>query len=811
MLLLLITITLLATQAMAQPKQYMPTRVPTSPKIDGKLDDAMWQKCTEITDFVEAFPNYGAAPSQRTTFKIAYDNTAVYVAAIMYDDPKHIRKQLSARDPTFGVDADYITIGLDTYKDRQNGFVFTVTAAGVQGDAKQAATSTDRSWDAVWMSATSTTAQGWQAEIKIPLSAIRFPKKDVQDWGLQLTRYLRTPNQSITWNPQDPNQNGTINQWGTMVGIQQLVPPVRLSFLPYISSGISSTPTANGTVSQVQRSGGMDVKYGINESFTVDVTLIPDFAQVQSDNVFLNLTPFQVRFNDFRPFFTEGTELFNKAGLFYSRRIGAEPAGVYDALNFAANNNYTTLKNPGITRLYNATKLSGRTRNNVGIGIFNAVTAPMKAKLRNNATGKDTSILTEPLTNYNVIVIDKALKGRSSLTYTNTNVLRQGNQRNANVAGLDADLYDATNTYNLNASAKLSTIWGNAGSYNGYTTSLSGGKVSGILQYQGSMYVESDQYDPNDLGFLFNNNSIVQEAGISLNYNKPKGNTLSRRFGININNEYLYKPTLWQSFEFNADAFYLFRNFWDVRLNINSKPAITNDYFEARTPGLSMKRFAYVYLGTGGSSDSRKKLFFNWNLGVADSKVEDDTYTNISASIRYRFSPRVQVSLNYENENDRGQWGYTTRTTSSTLVAGYNDPIIAFRHTKSTTTVLQAQYSFTPRMQWTMRIRHNWTNINNRSFHNLQANGWWGNVGFINGRNRNFNAYNMDMFYTWDFKWGSRLTLGWKNAIGNTVQLDPYTYTKYTKNLAAMYTNPHSNEVTLKIVYFLDYLDVKRK
>ena len=213
------------------------------------------------------------------------------------------------------------------------------------------------------------------------------------------------------------------------------------------------------------------------------MTLVPDFAQVQSDNVFLNLSPFQIKFDDYRPFFTEGTELFNKAGLFYSRRIGNAPGGVNKVLNKYGNSStYKIDKNPGITRLYNATKLSGRTKNNLGIGFFNAVTAPMHANLTNLNTGADSSILTEPLTNYNIIVFDQALKNRSYLTFTNTNVLRKGNTRNANVTGVDISLFDKKNEYNLNVAARYSSIWGNIEKYNGFKTDLSASKISGKVQ-----------------------------------------------------------------------------------------------------------------------------------------------------------------------------------------------------------------------------------------------------------------------------------------------------------------------------------------
>ena len=797
-----------------QTKQYFTTQINTNIKIDGKIDDAAWAKVAAVSDFVISYPDFGKPPSKNTEVKIAYDNTALYVLAIMYDDKKNIRKQLTQRDAIERQDCDVFTIGLDTYRDKQNGFVFQVSAAGVQADARQSsANGIDRSWDAVWESAIKIYPDKWVAELKIPFAAIRFAKKEEQLWGLLLSRNIRSKNENITWSPQDPNVDGTINQWGILTNLKNVVPPLRLSFLPYLSGGVRNSPGANGAnKTEILKSGGMDVKYGINESFTLDMTLVPDFAQVQSDNTVLNLSPFQIQFQDFRPFFTEGTELFNKAGLFYSRRIGAEPSGNGKVLNFVRNNpEYSINKNPGITRLYNATKLSGRTKNNEGIGIFNAVTAPMKARLTNNITKRDTSIITEPLTNYNVLVFDKTLKNRSSYTLTNTNVIRADNSRNANVIAGAVSLFDKTNNYNLNAGVKYSSIWGKNEKYDGYTARLNYGKISGKWQWETGLNVESDTYDPNDMGILFNNNSFNQYAGISLNYNNPTKKYLSHRYNFSVSNEYLYKPYVWTKFEVEASAFFLFKNFWDINYYFNTVPAQTFDYFEARTPGAKLNRFAYVFVGVGGSTDSRKKLFGSWFVGGAESKVKDDYFLKEEASVRYRFNDRFQLTTSFSREYDKGQWGYSHRDTISTLVVGFRDPIIAFRKVRSNNLILSGQYSFTPRMNATIRMRHNWTNVENRTFHKLKADGNWSNIAFSDGRNRNFNAFNIDMFYTWDFKWGSRLTFGWKNAIGGNVALNAYSNKGYTKNLGAMFTNPHSNELTLKVVYFLDYLDLRRK
>jgi hypothetical protein len=188
-------------------------------------------------------------------------------------------------------------------------------------------------------------------------------------------RFFRRNNESSYWNPVDPKENGFVNQFGEFKDLKNIMPPLRLSFSPYVTTGIRSTPQyPTGFRSEWLRNGGMDVKWGINESFTVDATLIPDFGQVVSDNVVNNLTPYEVRFTENRQFFTEGTEIFNKAGLFYSRRVGATPTKYNSVRNFVASHpDWEIIKNPSITQLINATKFSGRTQKKLGIGIFNAV------------------------------------------------------------------------------------------------------------------------------------------------------------------------------------------------------------------------------------------------------------------------------------------------------------------------------------------------------------------------------------------------------------------------------------------------------
>lgn len=779
-------------------------------KIDGDWNDAAWKNIEATGEFITSHPEFGKASVHKTLVKLAYDDAAIYVVAYMYDDPGNIRTQITSRDVIERQDVDAFTVGFDTYLDRQNAFLFKVSAAGVQFDAKGAQNNNpvyDVTWDAVWESQVRINNDGWVAEMRIPFSAIRFSKKQLQDWGINFARFCRKDNENSIWSPVNPNLSGDINQWGTWTGLQSIKPPLRLSFLPYVSGGIRNSPTSGGRINETLKSGGMDVKYGVSESFTVDMTLIPDFAQVQSDNLQLNLTPFEIKFDDYRPFFTEGTELFNKAGLFYSRRIGAAPARAASVLGTYGNNpDYRISKNPGITRLYNATKFSGRTKNNLGIGVFNAVTAPMYARITNTHTGLDSTILTEPLTNYNIVVFDQALKNRSSVSFTNTNVLRKGNSRNANVSSIDLSLYDKKNLFNFSWTGRFSSIWGTAENKNGFTTTAAWGKVSGLIRYRAMVNVEDDKYNPNDMGYLANNNSVDYTGSISYNSLNPGRHFINEVYKLTVVNRNLYMPYKWTNVEVSASAFVLLRNFWDIRFVLQTTPVWYNDYFVNSNiyTGHFLKRTPYYYAGIDGSSDSRKKLYFSYALAGAESPLPNDPYWTGTAGLRYRFTDKFQLSASLAVQQDRGNWGWAFINNPD------GSPVISRRNTKTNTGLINAQYSFTKRMNATIRLRHYWYAVNNTNFYNLKPDGYWDERPFMNGRNIGYNAFNIDMFYTWDFLLGSRITVAWKNALGGNVYIDPYSNASYLKNFARSVDNPHSNELTVKIVYFLDYLKLRK-
>jgi Domain of unknown function (DUF5916)/Carbohydrate family 9 binding domain-like len=810
----LILTLMICGQISAQQKSFQAVKVKSAPRIDGVLDDVIWQNVPVATDFIINSPDFGKPASHKTEVKVLYDNTSIYVGAYMYDDPKLIRRQLTPRDQERRADVDYFSLSLDTYNDNQNGFQFTVTTANVQSDVRLSAAAGDGgdfgnngdySWDAVWISKTSITKDGWIVEMKIPFSALRFAKKPVQDWGIQFQRFSRRNNESAYWNTVDPNVNGFINQFGDLKGLENIEPPLRLSFLPYVTVGGRSSPQKDGSFSGERiTNGGMDVKYGINQSFTLDMTLIPDFGQVVSDNVVLNLSPFEIQFQENRPFFTEGVELFNKAGIFYSRRVGAQPSGFSDAIDSVNRNDQLELsKNPGSTQLYNATKFSGRTNGNLGIGVFNAVSAPVYATLRNRSTGQTSRYLTEPLSNYNIIVLDQALKNRSYITFTNTNVTRNGDARDANVSALDLNLYDKKNTYSFRLKGRYSSIREDVVT-NGYNAYIGYGKVSGKIQFDVSTDIISNKYDPNDLGILFFNNQINNRLSLSYNRFTPTKHFLSYSYSLNVNHNLRYKPTSFQDYQISGSLFYLLKNFWDIRLSIETKPQWYNDYFEARTPGRVMKRQPYWFAGLFGSSDSRKKLFFSYGIGLAESPVPRDPLYILESGLRYRFNDRLSVSLNINANQDNGQFGYAFIRESN------GDPIIARRTVTQFTSILSGIYNFTPRMNLTFRGRHYWSSVDYTNFYNLDESGYWIDRSFINGRDQNFNAFNVDCFYTWDFRPGSRLILAWKNWLSPYAEISGTDFKNYTSNIRQVFNQPHGNEVTLRFIYFIDYTQLKR-
>lgn len=741
-------------------KFYHIQRTEEAPIIDGKENDSAWEKLEIGTHFSCMTPDNGKllSPAFRTEWKGAYDNQAVYFIVKMHDPaPDSILKQLSERDDLEKTNTDQIGLWINPYNDGQTDFNFSVSAAGVQADAKYSTEGTDINWDMVWESKTTITKDGWIAEFKIPYAALRFPKSEIQTWGLNIGRHIRRTREWYTWNYLDMSKENLANQNGQLAGFENIEPPLRLSFMPYLST---YTSHYEGEVNQ-EFNGGMDLKYGLNESFTLDMTLIPDFGQVGFDNQVLNLTPFEVQYDEKRSFFTEGTELLEKGELFYSRRIS--------------------------DNLLNASKITGRNSKNLGIGILNAITG------ENETTG-------EVLSNYNVLAIDQSFNN-SFITFTNTNVQRHNNEGSeANVWGLKMALQDKGSDYQFKWMVNQSMVEEGSDKSTGFAARFRVNKISGQFRYALFQNIESDSYNPNHLGFLYNNNEFTQGAEISYRIIQSTPLFAEYNSSIEYEHEQLYMPRKFVNSEFFFRQLATFKNYLTWGLFSKIKPNEGNDYFEARS-GLDQvfKRSKHTGFRSFISSDYRKRFALDAGIHASSFGLYN------GHAFGYRIAPRIRF-------NDKLFMSYVLSTDKKSNDAGYagshnETSVFAIRDIEFFTNVLEAQYVMSNKMHAKIKFRHHWEQVNNHSFHELDNNGYLTVFQYDGAENVNFNSWNIDLSYSWWFAPGSELSIVWKNAIlSQGEKLENY----YVDNLERLLNNPQENSISLKLRYYLDYQYLKR-
>ncbi|MBC8047658.1 MAG: carbohydrate binding family 9 domain-containing protein, partial [Fimbriimonadaceae bacterium] len=575
------------SQTETTPKKEMTAvRTIATIQIDGKLDEEIWSSASPATDFIQFQFKHNIPSAYRTEIKIMYDNNALYVGAYMYDPyPDSIMQELSTRDNLGS--ADFFDVIIDTYNEGINALEFIVSASGVQLDAKMYPSNNgdeDFNWDAVWQSATKINADGWCAEIKIPYSAIRFPNEMSQTWGINFVREVKRNRDKSSWNKIDPEIQGFVNQSGILNGIENIEAPVRLSISPYFSAyyDIYSDNANDITSTGTSFNGGADLKYGLNDAFTLDMTLIPDFGQVQSDNQILNLTPFETYFVEQRQFFTEGTELFNKGNLFYSRRVGGTPIGFYNVVYGSD----SVVSNPQQTRLLNATKISGRTTKGTGLGFFNAIEGETYAETI-DSEGNKNKILTGPATNYNVVVVDQSLKNNSDIYLINTNVMRSGKFYDANTTGGGFALNNKGNIWRVSGGGAVTQKYFDCGDSIelGYAHHVSAGKVGGKFQYGVGYWYEGDTYNPNDLGYLQNNNTVSYNVNGSYHKYDPFWHFNQLNVFSELNYSRIINPDEFFNLDTYTEAWGSFRNNMFAGLWVATEPVITYDWFEPRVFG----------------------------------------------------------------------------------------------------------------------------------------------------------------------------------------------------------------------------------
>ncbi len=773
--------------------------------IDGNLKETEWKTAPLATDFIQLRPTPFKHESRenRTEVYLLYSDDGVYIGGYCHEKSKDsIATELIGRDG-FGTN-DYIGVVVDTYKDKLNGFEYFITPLGEQMDAKFTSNSNnseDFNWNAVWQSAAQMHNDGWSFEIFLPFSAIRFSTKPTQDWGLSITRRRRKSGEQFFWNPIDPNVNGFLTQEGLWTGLENIKPPVRLQFSPYFSTYVNHYPYNDPAIKNTTGSinGGMDVKYGINQSFTLDMTLVPDFGQVQSDNQVLNLTPFEVKYNENRSFFTEGTELFTKGNLFYSRRVGGIPLHHDDVVNELASNEHI-VQNPTEAKLLNAAKISGRTEKNLGIGFFNAVTNTMYATVEDDK-GNQRKIETSPLTNYNIFVLDQALKHNSSVSLINTNVTRAGKDYDANVTAALFDFNNKKNAYEWTGKIATSNKYGMDGNnQSGYSHLFTFGKTAGKFNFQLSQELVNKNYDINDMGILYTNNYLDHSLWLGYKWTKPTKYFNNLYYNLNTYYSRRIDKADFQTADFNTNLNGQLKNLAYAGISIWYDPW-GHDYYEPRVDGRYFRSTEAKGIEVWYNSDFAKKYSYNIDLLHAVRTLNDGRRYDATISNQYRFTKKFSLAHSLYVQHIQNGTGYADMDGS--------DIIFGRRNQNTVENILNFKYNFTNKMGFTTRVRHYWSNVDYTEYFTLMQNGTLAkNTTYAGNANNNYNAFNIDAVFTWQIAPGSFVNIVYKSAVYTS---DTDVTSAYMKDFTHTLQQPQNNNLSFKLIYFIDYLQLKKK
>ncbi|MDH7445817.1 DUF5916 domain-containing protein [Aquimarina sp. 2201CG14-23] len=780
-------------------KEIIAQRINSAPKIDGILDDEIWENIPANGDFSMWQPgNEGVIPQNlQTEVKMAYDNKAIYFAAYLYDDePDKILRQFSQRDNVFA-QADFFNISINTYNDGINETRFFITSAGTIGDARADQFNEDFSYNVVFEAKISFDEKGWYAEFKIPYNALRFPEVDVQDWSINFFRRLQHKNQTHSWNFVD-NKVGQRTQYnGIVKGVENIDPPTRLTFFPFVQGLASSFDGETET----DVSAGLDVKYGLSDSFTLDATLIPDFGQAAFDEVRLNLGPFEQTFGENRQFFTEGTELFNKGRIFFSRRVGNGPTG--SVSDDDLNENEVAEDTPSKVNLLNALKISGRTKGNLGIGFFNAVTEKTSVRITDTITGTQREKVVEPLANYNIFVLDQQFNKNSSLSLINTNVTRNGSDfRDSNVTGLVWNLANKANSYRLTGRTIVSHVNLPGDNIGGFASELDFDRIKGKFRYGFGHDLSNTTYDINDLGVNFRNNFNNFRVSASYQIFEPTKVFNNYRINVFARHRRLYDPSVKTMNSIGTDWFFVTKD----RLAFGGfliYDSDTDDYFEPRVDGRFVTYSENLGVRLWVSSDYRKKFAYDVRLFHRNWFEDNQETYSINVSPRYRFSDKLLMIWTTDYSQRNKNFGYVDNTDT--------DVFLGQRDITTIENSLSASYNFDPYKAINLRFRNFWStaDYSENVFFVLNNDGSRTQTNYDiseNNPNTNFNIWNLDLSFSWRFAPGSEATLLYRNQIFNQDDLSTINYTNSLDNL---FDQPIKHTLSLRVVYFLDINNLK--
>ncbi len=678
------------------------------PVLDGRLDEAAWRDAPVVADFTQVLPVDGGGPSERTEVRVTYDADALYIVARMFDsDPTAIARRLGRRDSE--TSSDVFRVSIDSYHDHRTAFELAVNAAGVRSDALAANDNSDgdSSWDPVWEAAARVDSLGWVAEMKIPFSQLRFSRETEQTWGINFTREIFRKSETVRWAWARNTEQGYASLFGHLEGLRDIPQPKRLEALPYTvvsadfdESADRSSPFNDGSVGS--KGFGLDLKYGVTSNLTLDATVNPDFGQVEVDPAVVNLTDFETYFEERRPFFVEGANLFEFSGgggafaptLFYSRRIGrtpsrpaSEPGGYAD--------------NPSATSILGATKLSGK----VGawsLGFIDAVTSRERARIQ-AADGTLGTRPAEPLANYGVASLRRDFRdGNTGVGVLATTVNRnlddpvfEGLRREAYAGGVNFFHRWGTKRWIVSGNFAGSRVAGDteamtaaqqssaryyqrpdqdyvaldpaATSLSGWSTALSFGKDAGNFRMGTDLFATSPGFEINDAGFGTDSDDIFHGVWLSRRWLDP--GKVFRRFNLNA--------TWAQSWNFGGtnvgrSAYFglggQLLNYWSFNVGSNLNLRTLTDY--ATRGGPLMTRPRQWSVNWNVSSDTRKRVGGSAH-GSWSGNEEGGWGVHAGPSLTLRPSGALSFTAGFCYDESQSVGFYVTQRADPTATATY--------------------------------------------------------------------------------------------------------------------------------------------
>ena len=821
------------------------------PVIDGVLDDACWQTGTWAGDFTQFIPKEGGVPSQPTFVKILYDDKNIYVAIKAIDkEPSKIIRKAGRRDELIG---DIVGINFDSYHDHRTGFEFDMSAAGQKLDLVLTNPMLwDLNWNAVWYGKVATGDSCWTTEMEIPLSQLRYSNQNEQVWGMHVWRWIDRLQEESDWEVQSLTGPGVIYLFGELHGIKGLKKSQRIELMPYALGELRTFPKEPGNpfASSGHRfmgNVGLDAKIGVGSNFTVDMTVNPDFGQVESDPSVMNLTAFETFYEEKRPFFLEGKSIFNfdmdDATLFYSRRIGHSPS-YHPALK-----EQEYIQSPDQTSILSAVKFSGKTSDGLSLGVLQSFTANEMANLSTPTGNRKISV--EPLTSYAVARVQQDFNHSNTILggiFTATNrYLSEPSlnflNRGAYTGGVDLKHFWKDKEFFLEAKVIGSDISGDAEAisnlqrssaryyqrpdanhltYDSTLTTLSGnggklkiGKGSkGLWRYSTEVGWRSPGLDLNDVGYLQTADLVRQKNMLSYFINKPVSIFRTYTIGAEQGNSWDFGGQyLFSDITLNATAD--FKNKWGFINNLKYKSETLDNQMlrggnAMLVPSNWTENFT-LHNDLSGKVNLNLATIASWS---ADHAYHDNEYT-AGVSVRPVNNFLLSLIANYSLKTDKLQY-VDTQLSSGTpkyILGQINQETLGltFRIDYNITPEISFQYygsPFATRGQYSQfkeitdarnanfnnrfRLIQNMTLVNGDTYQVDENNDHVADYSFRKP-DFNFNQFRSNLVFRWEYKPGSQVFVVWSNE--RTDWLNPGS--ESLANAASRLSNAAPNNIFL--------------